>query len=301
MKVLDMEAKSILDLINERIVVLDGAMGSTLIAAGLKGGIPPESWNIERSELIKKVHSDYFAAGADVVLTNTFGGTRIKLEALKHGDKVEEYNTAAVEIARDVCPKGGYVAGDIGPTGKFLPPVGKITIDDFYENFLEQAKILADSNVDLFFIETMSDINEAVSAVKAVKKVSNAPIIASITYQKTKRGYFTIMGNTIEDCTMALVFAGADVIGANCTIGSDDMIDIIPLLKKATKLPICAKPNAGIPELRAGETFYPTTPKQFTQDILQMIEKEANVVGGCCGTSPEFIKMIAEAVKGRIT
>jgi len=299
MKVKAMGAASILDLINKRIVVLDGAMGSTLIAAGLKGGIPPESWNVEKSEIIKKIHSDYFASGSDVVLTNTFGGTRIKLEALKHGDKVEEYNIAAVENAREVCPEEGFIAGDIGPTGKFLPPVGKVTIDDFYENFLEQAKILAENNVDLFFIETMSDIEEAVSAVKAVKKVSNVPVIASITFQKTKRGYFTIMGNSVEDSTMALASVGVDVIGANCTIGSDDMIDLIPLLKKATKLPICAKPNAGKPELISGETVYSATPEQFTQDILQMVEKEVNVVGGCCGTNPDFIKKLTEAIKGR--
>ena len=294
-----MGATSILELIKKRIVVLDGAMGSTLIAAGLKGGIPPESWNVEKPEFIKKIHSDYFAAGSDVVLTNTFGGTRIKLEALKHGDRVEEYNIAAVENAREVCPEEGFVAGDIGPTGKFLPPIGKVTIDDFYENFLEQAKILAENNVDLFFIETMSDIEEAVSAVKAVKKVSNAPVIASITFQKTKRGYFTIMGNSVEDSTKALASVGVDVIGANCTIGSDDMIDLIPLLKKATKLPICAKPNAGKPELISGETVYSATPEQFTQDILQMVEKEVNVVGGCCGTNPDFIKNLTVAIKGR--
>lgn len=294
-----MKTTTILDLIKKRVVVLDGAMGSTLISAGLKGGVPPESWNIEKPEIIKKIHSDYFTAGSDVVLTNTFGGTRIKLEALKHGDKVEEYNVAAVEIAREVCPEKGFVAGDIGPTGKFLPPVGKATIDDFDENFLEQAKILTKNNVDLFFIETMTDIKEAVSAVKAVRKVSNLPIIASITFQKTKRGYFTIMGNKVEDSMTALVSAGADVVGANCTIGSDDMIDLIPLLKKATKVPICAKPNAGKPELISGETVYNTTPEQFTGDILQMIEKEVNVVGGCCGTNPEFIKTLTAVIKGR--
>ena len=296
-----MGTPSILELIKKRIVVLDGAMGSTLIAAGLKGGTPPESWNVEKPEIIKKIHSDYFAAGSDVVFTNTFGGTRIKLEAMKHGDKVEEYNTAAVEIAREVCPENGFVAGDIGPTGKFLPPVGKITIDDFDENFLEQAKILLKNKVDLFCIETMSDVKEAVSAVKAVRKVSNLPIIASITFQKTKRGYFTIMGNTVEDSMTALVSVGADVVGANCTIGSDDMIDLVPLLKSATKAPICVKPNAGKPELISGETVYSKTSEQFTQDILQMIEKEASVVGGCCGTDPEFIRTLTTAIKGRTT
>lgn len=273
-------------------------MGSELIAAGLPAGTPSESWNVTAPDKVKQIHKNYFDAGSDAVFTNTFGGTRIKLAALQHGDKVEEYNAKAVEIARSVCPDDCFVGGDIGPTGKFLPPVGKATIDDFSENFVEQAKILAENGVDFFFIETMMDIKEAEAAVLAARKVGNIAIFASITYQKTKRGYFTVMGNSIEQCVTILEKTGADVIGANCTIGSDDMIELIIQLRDATKLPICAKPNAGMPELRNGETIYPTNSEDFAQDIVQIVNAKANVVGGCCGTDPQYIRKIAEVLKG---
>ncbi|MHA1155095.1 MAG: homocysteine S-methyltransferase family protein [Candidatus Heimdallarchaeota archaeon] len=291
--------KSILDLIKEQVVLLDGAMGSELIAAGLPAGTPSESWNVTAPEKVKQIHKNYFDAGSNAVFTNTFGGTRIKLDAQQHGNKVEEYNTKAVEIVRSVCPDDCFVGGDIGPTGKFLPPVGKATIDDFSQNFLEQAKILAENGVDFFFIETMMDIKEAEAAVLAARKVANIPIFASITYQKTKRGYFTVMGNSIDQCVTILEKAGADVIGANCTIGSDDMIELIIQLRDATKLPISAKPNAGMPELRKGETIYPTIPEDFARDIVQIVNAKANVVGGCCGTDPQYIRKITELLKGK--
>ncbi|MCK5303869.1 MAG: homocysteine S-methyltransferase family protein, partial [Candidatus Heimdallarchaeota archaeon] len=224
-------------------------MGSRLIDLGLQPGTPPESWNITHPESIKQIHLEYFSAGSDIVLTNTFGGSRLKLEAHGHGDKVKEYNTRAVEIAKEICPANGYIAGDIGPSGKFLPPVGSITEQELIDNFTEQTTILSEAEVDVFFIETMVDLKEAEIAVKAAKRVSNNPVFAAITYKKTKRGFFTIMGNSIEQCSEVLKEAGADAIGANCTISSEEMIDLIPLIAHSTSLPIIAKPNAGQPQL----------------------------------------------------
>ena len=292
-----MSKKSILELIKERVVILDGAMGSQLIDEGLKAGIPSENWNVSNPEKVQAIQKGYFEAGSDAVLTNTFGGTRIKLEKLKHGEFVQEYNTKAVENARAVCPKNCYVAGDIGPTGAFLSPVGIATIEEFSENFLEQAKILADSNVDFFFIETMMDIKEAEAAVLAAKKISSLPVFASITFKRTKRGFFTEMGNSIEQCVDVLEKAKADVVGANCTIGSDDMIDLIKQMRTFTKLPISAKPNAGIPELRGGKTVYPTSAEEFANDIVKIANAGANVVGGCCGTNQTFIRKIVASLK----
>lgn len=291
-----MSKKPILDLIKERILILDGAMGSMLIAQGFPVGTPLEIWNIENPEIIKTIHKDYFIAGSDVVLTNTFGGSALKLAAYKHGSSIENYNSKAAEIALEVCPENGYVAGDIGPSGAFLPPVGSAAIEDFEENFLEQAQILAKAKVDFFIIETMIDINEAIAAVKSVKKVSNFPVFASIAYQKKPKGYFTVMGDSVEKCVKELENAGADVIGANCSIGSDEMIDLITQIKQITKLPIMAKPNAGKPELINGETIYSTKSADFAKDIMQMVEAGALAVGGCCGTSPEFIKEIKHLV-----
>lgn len=288
---------AILDLIKKRIVVLDGGMGSLLIDQGLPPGIPPENWNVSYPEKVQKSHKSYYDAGSDVVFTNTFGGSMLKLMAHKHGSSVEEYNKKAVELVKEICPEHGYVAGDIGPSGAFLPPVGTITEEEFFTNFLEQAQYLSEAGVDLFVVETMVDIKEAEAAVKAIREISTLPILASITYKKTKKGYFTIMGNTVELCVKVLEEAGANIIGANCTLGSDEMIELVPLLKKETSLPISVKPNAGQPELIDGKTVYNSTPQDFARDISAMIEAGANVVGGCCGSNPEFIKEIAEIVK----
>ncbi len=273
-------------------------MGSILIDQGLEPGTPPEKWNVSHPEKIQKIHLDYFNAGSDAVLTNTFGGSRMKLTAHKHGHSTEKYNQKAVELAREICPENCFIAGDIGPSGAFLPPVGTASVSNFEENFLEQAGYLADADIDFFFIETMVDLKEAEVAVKAVKSVSKIPIFASITFQKTKRGYFTIMGDTVPNCVKTLEKAGANVIGANCTISSDEMIDLIPLISQETILPVLAKPNAGKPQLEKGKTVYLTEPKPFAQDIEQIIKNGASVVGGCCGSNPEFIKEIAKQVKG---
>ena len=284
--------KPILELVKERLVILDGAMGSLVIYLGLEPGTPTESWNVSNPEKIQQIHLEYFKAGSDAVLTNTFGGSSMKLAAHKHDHSVEKYNKKAVELAKEICPEDCYIAGDIGPSGAFLPPVGNVTVDDFYENSQEQAGYLADAGVDFFFIETMVDLKEAEAAVKATRSISNKPIFVSITYQLTKRGYFTIMGNAVPDCVKTLEKSGANVIGANCTIGSNEMIDLITLLSAETKLPISAKPNAGLPILQAGKTFYPTSVKDFTEDIRKIIDNGAAVVGGCCGTNPEYIASI---------
>lgn len=272
-------------------------MGSRLIDLGLQPGTPPESWNITHPESIKQIHLEYFSTGSDIVLTNTFGGSRLKLEAHGHGDKVKEYNTEAVEIAKEICPANGYIAGDIGPSGKFLSPVGSITEQELIDNFTEQTMILAEAGVDFFFIETMVDLKEAEIAVKVAKRVSNRPVFVAITYKKTKRGFFTIMGNSIEQCSEVLKEAGADAIGANCTISSEEMIDLIPLIANSTDLPIIAKPNAGQPQLIEGKTIYLSKPAEFANDIQQMIRNGATIVGGCCGSNPKFINEISKQIK----
>jgi len=287
---------TILDLIKNRIVVLDGAMGSLLIDQGLPPGDPPDFWNISNPEKVQKIHKSYFDAGSDVVFTNTFGSSMLKMMAYKHGNSIEDYNKKAVELAIEICPEHGYIAGDIGPCGGFLPPVGTTTGEEFYNNSLEQAQYLSEAGVDFFVVETMVDIEEAEAAVRAIKEISKLPILASITYKKTKRGYFTIMGNSVEHCVKVLEEAGVDIIGANCTLGSDQMIDLVPVLRKETNLPISVKPNAGQPQLIDGKTIYNATPQDFARDILAMIEAGANVVGGCCGSNPEFIRKIAEKV-----
>jgi 5-methyltetrahydrofolate--homocysteine methyltransferase len=289
---------SILDLAKKRVVLFDGGMGAILVSLGLPEGECPESWNLSHPEVIRDIHRKYFEAGADVIETNTFGANRLRLASFGYDNQVEELNARAVEIVKKVCPEDKFVAGDIGPCGGFLKPVGKVSIEELEESFLEQAKALAFGQVDFFSIETMYDLREAMSAVKAIKKVSDLPIFVSMTFDKKPKGFFTLMGNTISECGSKLKKAGADVIGANCTLGSKEMIGLIEELRKNTDLPIIAQPNAGKPEFVQNKLTYPQDSKSFAEDMMKIIKAGANFVGGCCGTTPEFISEIHKRLSG---
>jgi 5-methyltetrahydrofolate--homocysteine methyltransferase len=290
--------ESILDLAEERVVLFDGGMGSTLVSLGLPEGKCPESWNLTHSDVISDIHQKYLEAGADVIQTNTFGANRLRLASFGYDDQVEEINIRAVEIAEKVCPEEKFVAGDIGPCGVFLKPVGKFSVEEFEESFLEQAKALAWAQVDFFSIETMCDLREAMIAIKVIKTVSDLPIFVSMTFDKKPKGYFTIMGNTISECATELKKAGADVIGANCTLGSAEMIGLVEELRKSTDLPIIIQPNAGKPELTCGRLAYSQDPESFAEDIRKIVNAGANFVGGCCGTTHEFIREIHKRLFG---
>lgn len=280
--------------------MFDGAMGSTLISLGLPEGECPESWNLTHPEVISDIHQKYLEAGADVIQTNTFGANRLRLASFGYNNRVEEINIRAVEIAKKVCPKDKFVAGDIGPCGDFLEPMGKFSIEELEKSFLEQAKALAPpkGGVDFFSIETMCDLREAMIATEAIKTVSDLPIFVSMTFDKKPKGYFTIMGNTISECATNLKKAGADVIGANCTLGSAEMIGLVEELRKGTDLPIIIQPNAGKPELIGGKLVYRQDPESFAEDIRKTVNAGANFVGGCCGTTHEFIREIHKRLFG---
>ncbi|KPK78554.1 MAG: hypothetical protein AMJ89_01175 [candidate division Zixibacteria bacterium SM23_73] len=283
-----MNKGSILDLAKRRVVLFDGAMGSTLISLGLPEGECPESWNLTHSEVISDIHQ------------NTFGANRLRLASFGYNNRVEEINIRAVEIAKKVCPKDKFVAGDIGPCGDFLEPMGKFSIEELEKSFLEQARALAPpkGGVDFFSIETMCDLREAMIAIEVIKTVSDLPIFVSMTFDKKPKGYFTIMGNTISECATNLKKAGADVIGANCTLGSAEMIGLVEELRKGTDLPIIIQPNAGKPELIGGKLVYRQDPESFAEDIRKTVNAGANFVGGCCGTTHEFIRVIHKRLFG---
>lgn len=281
-----------LDLLKKRTVLFDGAMGTTLIAHGLAAGECTESWNLTKGEVIKKIHADYLESGADVIQTNTFGGNRLKLKAFGLEDRLTQVNRQAVRLARQVCPPDRYVAGDIGPTGQFLPPVGTSTPEELAGTFREQAEILAAEGVDLFVVETMYDLQEIALAVRAVRSVSDLPIVATVTFERKPRGFFTIMGNTVADCVGELAAAGADVVGSNCGLGSDDMAHLAPIFRESTDLPILIQPNRGQPEMVQGHLTYQQDPQAFAEDVVRIVKAEIEAVGGCCGTTPEFISLI---------
>ncbi len=274
-----------------RPVIWDGAVGTQLIARGLTGNAP-EYWNLEKPDVIAQIHADYFAAGALVVQTNTFGATVCKLEMTGLADRLVEINRSAVEAARKACPEDGFVAGDIGPTGKVLAPSGDLKPEEAEQAFVEQAKVLLDAGVDLFSLETFFDLEEVKAAIRAAKKVSDLPVVAHMTFNKTPRGFYTVMGVTPLVAMKEMEAAGADVVGANCTIGVEEFVDLVKEMKAAATKPVIAQPNAGSPVVKQGQTVYGDTPESFAALAPAMFEAGASIIGSCCGTTPKFISAI---------
>jgi 5-methyltetrahydrofolate--homocysteine methyltransferase len=287
---------SFLEKLREKTIIFDGAMGTMLMAAGQDPTKTPILLNIEQPELVTDIHHHYYEAGADVVITNTFGGNPIKLAADGLGEQMVHLNRQAVKLSRKVCPAEGFVAGDIGPCGKMLKPLGDISPEEMEENFFLQAGVLIGEGVDLITIETMYSLEEAIAAVHGVKKAGDILLLASITFTKTKNGYFTMMGENVSQCATALIDAGVDMIGANCTLSSADMIDLTKELRASTGTPVLIQPNAGKPVTRKGVTFYEQTPQEFAGDALKIREAGADMLGGCCGTGPEFIGAVTAAI-----
>jgi len=281
---------------DSKIILFDGGMGSEIFKRGIRPGKLPDTLNIENSDVIYEIHKAYYDAGADMCQSNTFGASYLNLQIYKLENQIEEINTRALDIIKKACPPNHLVVADIGPSGEFRPPVGKATPDQWVSSFTKQANILEDG-VDLWHIETMSDIEEMVAAIEAIKSISKKPIISSMTYKQTKRGFFTIMGDSLKKCVQIQENANVDVIGANCTLGSDEMVHLIKELKNLTDRPISAKPNAGQPRIDSNNRAHYDQPiKDFVSDIREIIQLGAKVVGGCCGTSPDTIREIRKVI-----
>jgi len=268
---------------------------------GLGQGQSPELWNVEQPAAVQAVHRDYFDAGSDAVATNSFGASRLKLEGLGLAERCRELNRAAAANAVAARPAGRFVAGSMGPTGKFLKPQGEYTEGQFEESFSEQAGGLADGGADFLILETFFDLREALCGLWGARKAApQLPVFVTLTYNRTKRGFFTIMGDGLAAATAALEKNGAASIGANCTLASGDMINLAAELRRATTLPTIVQPNAGQPEMNPdGCTLYAQTPDQFAEDMLRIAAAGINFLGGCCGTSPAFIRRLAERLLPR--
>jgi len=277
---------------NSKIILFDGGMGSEIFKRGITPGKLPDTLNIEQPDLISEIHKTYYDAGADMCQTSTFGSSFLNLQGYRIESQIKEINESALKNIKRACPPNRLIVGDIGPSGVFRPPVGKTTADQWVSSFVKQVNIL-EEGVDLWHIETISDIEEMEAAIKAIREISKKPIISSMTYKKTKRGFFTIMGDSLEKCVRIQEDKNVDVIGTNCTLGSDEMIGLIKELKELTNKPISAKPNAGQPRVdQNNRAVYDQPIKDFVSDIREIIQLGAKIVGGCCGTSPETIKEI---------
>jgi 5-methyltetrahydrofolate--homocysteine methyltransferase len=271
-------------------LLADGAMGTMLLERGLEPGAPPENMTLHHPEVLADIARAYRDAGADIVETNTFGGSPLKLEREGLGNDVERCNRDAVHIARDAVEDRAYVVGSVGPCGRLLEPYGDTAPSDVYTSFRTQVEFLVDAGVDGLFIETMVDVEEAVLAIAAAKDAgASVPVAAMMTFDPTPRGFYTIMGNSIEVAVQRLEAAGADLVGSNCGNGIEQMVAIARIFRSHASIPVIIQANAGMPESRDGIIVYPEAPASYAAHARALHEAGVGVIGGCCGTTPDHI------------
>ena len=283
--------------------LIDGAMGTMLFAAGLQHGDPPELWNLEHPDRVVAVHRAYLEAGAHILLTNTFGGSRLRLTLHRAQDRVAELNLAAASLLRQVVSAPGgpaaLVAGDIGPSGGVLTPYGDLPFEQARENFAEQAAALIDGGVDLIWIETMADLEEVRAAVEGVRQVSaEIPIVTTMTFDTHGR---TMMGVTPEKAAEALLGLGASAVGGNCGNGPEEVITVVEKMRAAAPgAVLVAKANAGVPALVGGRAVYRASPADMAAYAVQAYAAGARLIGACCGSTPDHIRAIAGALASKV-
>lgn len=286
-------------LANGEILISDGAMGTMLQAAGLKAGECPESWCISNPEAVKAVAVAYVDAGSDIIESDSFGGTSYKLKEFgdEHVTKVAEYNEAAARIAKEVIGDSGFVAASVGTTGQIIEDEGGFaTYEDIYNAYKEQFIALEKGGADALCIETQYSALEAAAAIKAAKDNTNLTVICTFTFEAGARGFRTMMGLTPAMAAEAAIEAGADIVGANCGNGIENMIIITKEIRAITDKPILIHANAGLPVLEDGKTVFKATPEEMAGKVVDLIEAGANIIGGCCGTTPAHINAMSKAV-----
>ena len=274
----------------KRVWVADGGWGTELQKRGLPPGEPPEAWNISRPEDVRAVALSYVEAGAEIILTNTFGGSPLKLAKVNLKGQVMEINRKGAEISKQAAGDRALVFASIGPSGEFMAPLGTFSEEEMINGFVEQARALAEGGADGIVVETMMDLAEAKAALLAARQITSLPVAVTMTFNKGPKGFATMMGTRPEQAAAELEKSGADIIGANCGAGIDQMIELMKLLRSATALPLWCKPNAGLPELIDGKTVYRETPERMASKLKALVQAGANIIGGCCGTTPAHIR-----------
>ena len=284
-------------------LVFDGGYGTMLFAAGLLNGACPELWNDTHADVVAGIHRGYFAAGSQIVETNTFGGSRLKLDEYRLGDRTLELNVKGARLARAAATPGGYIAGSIGPTSRL--PVdyaldAGVTDDEYEATFREQAEALVEGGVDLFAVETMMFPQEATAAVRACK-AADLPVMATMFFQY-EEGHDrdrTMWGESPAEVAKNLLAAGADVVGMNCGRGPDRAIVIIRQMREVTDAPLVAYPNAGLPITTGDTVTYELNPEEMAREYPALLDAGCNIVGACCGSNPDHIRLISEVVRRR--
>lgn len=296
-----MTKKEFLTLVQSKVVILDGATGSNLQKRGMPVGICPEQWILENAEVMKTLQKEYIAAGSDILYAPTFGGNRIKLKEYGLEEHLEEMNTRLVQITKEAvaerkCDRKVFIAGNLTMTGEQLYPVGTLLFEELVDVYKEQVVCLLNAGVDLFVVETMMSLQESRAAVLAIKETCDLPIMVTLTFNEDER---TLYGTDAKTAVVVLQNLGADAVGLNCSTGPDKMHQMVAQMRKVANIPLIAKPNAGLPVLEDGETVFNMEPEEFAKEAEELFEQGISILGGCCGTTPEHIRMLAERLKDK--
>ncbi len=296
-----MKEYSFLKELKERKILLsEGGFGSMLIQRGLQPGDCPDMLNISKPDWIRDIARQYLDAGAEIIHAFVFGASPMKLSDFGLSDRTEEINRAGMKIIKEVVGNKAFISASVGPSGKILKPYGDADPDDLYQGYLEQCSIIVEEGADLLSFETFTDLNEITIGIKAAREISiNIPIIATMTFDETPRGFYTIMGTTIGQAVEGLSGAGADIVGSNCGNGLEKMVKIGKEFKNATSIPVIIQSNAGIPETKGGELYYSESPDFFEELMPELIECGVEIIGGCCGTTPEHIQKMRNLIDSR--
>lgn len=278
---------------DSRPVIADGALGTQLFQMGVELGACPESINLTRPDVLREIARQYLEAGAEILQTNTFGASPMKLALSGLDAQTAALNRAAVEAVREVADGRAYVSGSCGPSGHLLKPFGDATPEELYDNFRVQIGALLEAGIDVICVETMTDLNEATQAVRAAKDLSpSTPVMATMTFDPSPRGFHTIMGVSIEKAVTGLKSAGADVLGSNCGNGIEKMIEIAREFRRLTDFPLLIQSNAGLPRMHDGRPEYPETPEFMAGRARELVALGVKIIGGCCGTTPSHIRAL---------
>lgn len=280
------------ELVRSGPVVTDGAWGTQLQARGLEVGTSPEAWNLQHPDRVEEVARAYVQAGSRLVLTNTFGGSRLALQRHGLAAQAAQVNRRGAELSRRAAGTQAWVFASIGPSGKLLV-AGEVSEDELLDAFAEQAEALAEGGADALVVETMTDAEEARIAVSAARQ-TGLPVVCSMVFDSGPQHDRTLMGLTVEAAVAAMVDAGADVVGANCGQGVAGFVPVCRRIRAATELPVWIKANAGLPEVEGGRIVYRTSAEEFAAHVPALAEGGASFIGGCCGTTPAFIRAVAE-------
>jgi methionine synthase I (cobalamin-dependent) len=277
-----------------QVTIADGAWGTEMDKLGCPPGFCREEWNVTRPDLVEQVARSYAEAGAEILLTNTFGANRFVLGRHDRADKVAAFNRAGAAISKRAAGNQARVFASIGPSGKIVM-IGEVSEDELFDAFREQAEALAEGGADGLVVETMTELAEATAAIKAAK-TTGLPVVGSMTYDSGPNRTNTMMGVTPQQACEALIGAGADILGCNCGIGVENYIEVTAMLRAATDRPLWVKANAGLPEIENAQVVYKMTPQEFADKSRELVKAGANIIGGCCGTTPEFVRALRETL-----